>query len=135
MCFDVIAKLRLFRQLKSSLIILLLGVVLAVPNVAQAAMGACQHSEQVEMVTKAQSSREGCHDFADMADADKQDSDQLPKTKAPCCGSGMSCAPALAMLANAVDPQTYAVRFLPMIAPATTYTSHISVPDYPPPRA
>jgi hypothetical protein len=135
MRLEVIAKIRLFRQLKSSLIILLLGVVLAVPSVAQAAMGACQHSEQIEMVSKTQSSSEDCHDSADMADAGKQDSDELPKTKAPCCGTGMSCAPALALLANAVVPQTYAVRSLPVIAPAATYTSHISVPDYPPPRA
>jgi hypothetical protein len=98
-------------------------------------MGACQHSEQVKAATEAQPSTEDCHESADMADIGSQDSNQLPKSKVSCCGAGMSCAPAVALPGNANNLQIYPARALHLTVPAATYTSHISVPDYPPPRA
>lgn len=129
------SKLRLFCKRKSSLIALLLVMALAIPGAAQAAMGACQHSEQVKAATEAQPSTEDCHESADMTDIGSQDSDQLPKSKVSCCSAGMSCAPAVALPGNANNLQIYAARALHLTVPAATYISHISVPDYPPPRA
>jgi hypothetical protein len=132
----VFSKLRLFCKRKSSLIALLLVMALAIPGAAQAAMGACWHSEQVKTATKDQPSTEDCHESADMADVGSQDSDQSSKNKAPCCGAGMSCAPAaVALPGNANNVQIYAARAVHLTVPAATYISHISVPDYPPPRA
>jgi hypothetical protein len=127
--------LRLYRHLRAALQTLLLAFVLAMPGVSQAAVNACPHSDRAEMVVKADAPAEDCHDAAKMANADHQDSDQESKGKTPCCDTGMSCAPALALLSSASEPQAFTARSAPVVAPAASFTSHISVPDYPPPRA
>lgn len=116
---------------------LLLAILLMTAGTAQAAFGGCPHG-QTPLVKAAQSASPAadCHETTTaaaepMSTGHHGSSQTLPSS----CDIGMSCASALALPVADVGPVYFAAASKMVASIIAGYASHISTPDYPPPRA